>query len=46
MGFYFGFELCFVDINMDGITDFLLVVVSFYYVYGEEGRVYVYRLNE
>lgn len=46
MGSYFGSELCPVDINMDGTTDFLLVAAPFYHVHGEEGRVYVYRLNE
>ncbi|XP_064234151.1 integrin alpha-E [Aotus nancymaae] len=46
MGSYFGSELCPVDINMDGTTDLLLVAAPFYHVRGEEGRVYVYRLNE
>lgn len=31
---------------MDGTTDFLLVAAPFYHVHGEEGRVYVYHLNE
>uniref|UniRef100_A0A452TP96 Integrin subunit alpha E n=1 Tax=Ursus maritimus TaxID=29073 RepID=A0A452TP96_URSMA len=38
--------LCPVDIDMDGTTDFLLVAAPFYHIHGEEGRVYVYRLNE
>ncbi|XP_036885455.1 integrin alpha-E isoform X2 [Sturnira hondurensis] len=46
MGSYFGSELCPVDIDMDGTTDFLLVAAPFYHVHGQEGRVYVYRLNE
>lgn len=46
MGSYFGSELCPLDIDMDGTTDFLLVAAPFYHVRGEEGRVYVYRLNE
>ncbi|XP_058139732.1 LOW QUALITY PROTEIN: integrin alpha-E [Dasypus novemcinctus] len=46
VGSYFGSELCPVDINMDGTTDLLLVAAPFYHVQGEEGRVYVYRLNE
>ncbi|XP_016056366.1 PREDICTED: integrin alpha-E [Miniopterus natalensis] len=45
MGSYFGSELCPMDINMDGTTDFLLVAAPFYHVHGQEGRVYVYRLN-
>lgn len=31
---------------MDGTTDLLLVAAPFYHVQGEEGRVYVYRVNE
>lgn len=46
MGSYFGSELCPVDIDMDGTTDFLLVAAPFYHIHGEEGRVYAYRLNE
>ncbi|XP_053426699.1 integrin alpha-E [Nycticebus coucang] len=46
MGSYFGSELCPVDIDMDGTTDFLLVAAPFYHIHREEGRVYVYRLNE
>ncbi|XP_021093790.1 integrin alpha-E isoform X2 [Heterocephalus glaber] len=46
LGSYFGSELCPVDIDMDGTTDFLLVAAPFYHVHGEEGRVYVYRLHE
>ncbi|XP_059006075.1 integrin alpha-E [Mustela lutreola] len=46
MGSYFGSELCPVDIDMDGTTDFLLVAAPFYHIHGEEGRVYVYCLNE
>ncbi|XP_064438785.1 integrin alpha-E isoform X8 [Mirounga angustirostris] len=46
MGSYFGSELCPVDIDMDGTTDLLLVAAPFYHVHREEGRVYVYHLNE
>nr|KAF6415945.1 hypothetical protein HJG59_006964 [Molossus molossus] len=46
MGSYFGSELCPVDIDMDGTTDFLLVAAPFYHVHGQEGRVYVYRVNK
>ncbi|KAK2110526.1 hypothetical protein P7K49_010272 [Saguinus oedipus] len=45
-GSYFGSELCPVDINVDGTTDLSLVAAPFYHARGEEGRVYVYRLNE
>ncbi|KAL6092486.1 hypothetical protein STEG23_019215, partial [Scotinomys teguina] len=46
MGSYFGSELCPVDIDMDGTTDFLLVAAPFYHIRGEEGRVYVYHVHE
>ncbi|XP_072796630.1 integrin alpha-E-like isoform X1 [Vicugna pacos] len=46
MGSYFGSGLCPVDIDMDGTTDFLLVAAPFYHVQGEEGRVYMYRVNK
>lgn len=46
MGSYFGSELCPVDIDMDGTTDFLLVAAPFFHVHGQEGRVYMYRVNE
>ncbi|KAM6174723.1 integrin alpha-E [Erethizon dorsatum] len=46
LGSYFGSELCPVDIDMNGTTDILLVAAPFYHIHGEEGRVYVYRLNE
>ncbi|XP_019599350.2 integrin alpha-E isoform X1 [Rhinolophus sinicus] len=46
LGSYFGSELCPVDIDMDGTTDFLLVAAPFYHIHGQEGRVYMYRLNE
>ncbi|XP_025707296.1 integrin alpha-E isoform X2 [Callorhinus ursinus] len=46
MGSYFGSELCPVDIDMDGTTDLLLVAAPFYHIHREEGRVYVYHLNE
>ena len=31
---------------MDGITDLLLVAAPFYHIQGEEGRVYMYRVNK
>ncbi|XP_042636426.1 integrin alpha-E [Orycteropus afer afer] len=46
MGSYFGSELCPVDIDMDGTTDFLLVAAPFYHIHKEEGRVYVYNLSK
>ncbi|XP_053312963.1 integrin alpha-E [Spea bombifrons] len=45
LGSYFGFEVCTVDLESDGITDFLLVGAPFYHVNGEEGKVYMYQLN-
>ncbi|XP_063300414.1 integrin alpha-E [Pelobates fuscus] len=45
LGSYFGFELCTVDIETDGYTDFLLVGAPFYHIQGEEGKVYVYKIN-
>uniref|UniRef100_A0A8C6JZ41 Uncharacterized protein n=1 Tax=Melopsittacus undulatus TaxID=13146 RepID=A0A8C6JZ41_MELUD len=45
VGSYFGSELCPVDVNRDGVTDLLLVGAPFYHIRGEEGRVYVYRLE-
>uniref|UniRef100_A0A4X2M365 VWFA domain-containing protein n=1 Tax=Vombatus ursinus TaxID=29139 RepID=A0A4X2M365_VOMUR len=45
MGSYFGSELCALDVNLDGVTDHLLVGAPFYHIHGEEGRVYVYRLE-
>ncbi|XP_043355644.1 integrin alpha-E [Dermochelys coriacea] len=45
VGSYFGSELCSVDVNQDGETDYLLVGAPLYHIHGEEGRVYVYRLK-
>ncbi|XP_028941763.1 integrin alpha-E [Antrostomus carolinensis] len=45
VGSYFGSELCPLDVNRDGLTDLLLVGAPFYHIRGEEGRVYVYRLE-
>ncbi|XP_075706986.1 integrin alpha-E [Rhinoderma darwinii] len=45
LGSYFGHQLCTVDINEDGYTDFLLVGAPFYHIKGEEGRVYLYNLS-
>eukprot|EP00062_Callorhinchus_milii_P011610 gi/632957754/ref/XP_007894658.1/ PREDICTED: integrin alpha-E-like [Callorhinchus milii] len=46
LGSYFGSELCALDLNRDGATDYLLVGAPFYHKQGEEGIVYVYHLNE
>ncbi|NXW61055.1 ITAE protein, partial [Eurystomus gularis] len=45
VGSYFGSELCPLDVNRDGVTDLLLVGAPYYHIRGEEGRVYVYRLE-
>ncbi|CAJ0952010.1 unnamed protein product [Ranitomeya imitator] len=45
LGSYFGHQLCTIDINKDGNTDFLLVGAPFYHIKGEEGRVYLYKLS-
>ncbi|CAN2391500.1 integrin-mediated signaling pathway, partial [Pristimantis euphronides] len=45
LGSYFGHQLCTIDINKDDNTDFLLVGAPFYHIKGEEGRVYLYKLN-
>lgn len=45
-GSYFGSELCSLDVNQDGVTDYLLVGAPLYHIHGEEGRVYVYRLKK
>ncbi|XP_041052741.1 integrin alpha-E-like isoform X2 [Carcharodon carcharias] len=46
LGSYFGSELCSIDVNNDSVTDYLLVGAPFFHVQGEEGMVYVYRLND
>ncbi|XP_019366750.1 PREDICTED: integrin alpha-E [Gavialis gangeticus] len=46
VGSYFGSELCPVDLDQDGVTDLLLVGAPLYHIHGEEGRVYVYRLEK
>ncbi|XP_026159746.1 integrin alpha-M [Mastacembelus armatus] len=48
IGSYFGAELCSVDIDSDGNTDFLLVGAPQFYEPNEkrEGQIYVYRLTE
>ncbi|XP_077150346.1 integrin alpha-E [Ranitomeya variabilis] len=45
LGSYFGHQLCTIDMNKDGNTDFLLVGAPFYHIKGEEGRVYLYKLS-
>lgn len=48
IGSYFGAELCSVDIDSDGNTDFLLVGAPLFYQSQEktEGQIHVYRLTE
>ncbi|XP_051241529.1 integrin alpha-L-like isoform X7 [Dicentrarchus labrax] len=48
IGSYFGAELCSVDVNSDGNTDFLLVGAPLFYQPQEkrEGRIYVYTLTD
>ncbi|XP_054857833.1 integrin alpha-E [Eublepharis macularius] len=45
IGSYFGAELCPLDIDQDGVTDYLLVGAPFFHVHGEEGKVYIYRFD-
>ncbi|KAL3995846.1 helicase required for RNAi-mediated heterochromatin assembly 1 [Sarotherodon galilaeus] len=47
IGSYFGAELCSVDINSDGDTDFLLVGAPTFYQPQEkkEGQIYIYSLT-
>uniref|UniRef100_A0A8P4K5A7 VWFA domain-containing protein n=1 Tax=Dicentrarchus labrax TaxID=13489 RepID=A0A8P4K5A7_DICLA len=47
-GSYFGAELCSVDVNSDGNTDFLLVGAPLFYQPQEkrEGQIYVYTLTD
>ncbi|XP_069082436.1 integrin alpha-E isoform X2 [Pleurodeles waltl] len=45
VGSYFGSELCPLDVDMDGLTDYLLIGAPFYHIKGEEGRVYVYKFD-
>ncbi|XP_041839737.1 integrin alpha-D [Melanotaenia boesemani] len=48
IGSYFGAELCSVDVNSDGNTDFLLVGAPMFYQPHEkkEGRIYIYTLTD
>uniref|UniRef100_A0A3Q3VZT2 VWFA domain-containing protein n=1 Tax=Mola mola TaxID=94237 RepID=A0A3Q3VZT2_MOLML len=48
IGSYFGAELCSVDVNSDGNTDFLLVGAPLFYHSQEkrEGQIYVYTLTD
>ncbi|XP_034044085.1 integrin alpha-X [Thalassophryne amazonica] len=48
IGSYFGAELCSVDINSDGNTDFLLVGAPQFYLPEEkrEGQIYIYSLTQ
>ncbi|XP_048375336.1 integrin alpha-E [Sphaerodactylus townsendi] len=45
IGSYFGAELCSLDVDQDGLTDYLLVGAPFFHVLGEEGKVYIYRFD-
>ncbi|KAL1006020.1 hypothetical protein UPYG_G00066870 [Umbra pygmaea] len=46
IGSYFGAELCSLDIDSDGNTDFLLVGAPLFHEPKREGRVYVYTLTD
>uniref|UniRef100_A0A3Q4HY41 VWFA domain-containing protein n=1 Tax=Neolamprologus brichardi TaxID=32507 RepID=A0A3Q4HY41_NEOBR len=48
IGSYFGAELCLVDIDSDGDTDFLLVGAPTFYQLQEkkEGQIYIYTLTD
>ncbi|XP_031723040.1 integrin alpha-L isoform X1 [Anarrhichthys ocellatus] len=48
IGSYFGAELCSVDVNSDGNTDFLLVGAPLFYQHQEkkEGQIYIYTLTD
>lgn len=48
IGSYFGAELCSVDVNSDGDTDFLLVGAPLFYQPHEkrEGQIYIYSLTD
>uniref|UniRef100_UPI00358ECC50 integrin alpha-M-like isoform X2 n=1 Tax=Myxine glutinosa TaxID=7769 RepID=UPI00358ECC50 len=46
LGSSFGSEMCSLDINNDGYTDLLLVSAPLYHVRGDEGRVYIYTVQE
>ncbi|XP_042559776.1 integrin alpha-L-like [Clupea harengus] len=45
IGSYFGAELCAVDIDSDGTTDFLMVGAPLHYHPQREGQMYVYALT-
>ncbi|XP_061460751.1 integrin alpha-E isoform X2 [Rhineura floridana] len=46
IGSYYGSELCPLDIDQDGLTDYLLVGAPFFHMHGEEGKVYLYHLDK
>ncbi|XP_034739034.1 integrin alpha-M-like [Etheostoma cragini] len=48
IGSYFGAELCSVDVNSDGNTDFLLVGAPLFYqpLEKKEGQIYIYTLTD
>uniref|UniRef100_A0A4W5P3D4 Zmp:0000001082 n=1 Tax=Hucho hucho TaxID=62062 RepID=A0A4W5P3D4_9TELE len=46
MGSYFGAELCSVDIDSNGNTDFLLVGAPMFHQPPREGRIYIYTLTD
>ncbi|KAM4701861.1 integrin alpha-E [Discoglossus pictus] len=46
LGSYFGSEICSLDVKSDGKFIFLLVGAPFYHIKGEEGRVYIYKLDD
>ncbi|XP_048838324.1 integrin alpha-E-like [Brienomyrus brachyistius] len=46
VGSYFGSVLCALDLDRDQKTDYLLVGAPFFHAEGEEGKVYIYKLEE
>ncbi|KAJ8280829.1 hypothetical protein GJAV_G00059560 [Gymnothorax javanicus] len=46
VGSYFGAVLCAFDFDKDSKTDYLLVGAPYYHIKGEEGKVYLYKLNQ
>ncbi|XP_023698438.2 integrin alpha-E [Paramormyrops kingsleyae] len=46
VGSYFGSVLCALDLDRDQKTDYLLVGAPFFHLKGEEGKVYIYKLEE
>ena len=45
IGAYYGAELCVVDLNLDNITDLLLVSAPMYNEKDQEGKVFIYTFQ-